>query len=64
MENKDIKKTGRRCVYTKLELKEHRAAYMKIKSWRCECCQQVFSLASKWNHLRTKKHKINSEREL
>ena len=54
-------KTGRRCVYTKQEITAHRTAYMKTQTWTCECCQQMYGLAGKWNHLQTKKHKINSE---
>ena len=58
------KKKGRRAVYTPLEIKAHRTAYMLSKPWVCECCKYNYRLAGKWKHLKTKKHKINSEREI
>ena len=62
IEHINKEKTGRRCVYTKQEITAHRTAYMLSKKWYCECCDHDYSMAGKWKHLSTKKHKINSKK--
>ena len=64
MENKYIKKIGRPKIYSKEEITAHRTAYMIAQPWFCECCNYNYRLTGKWKHLKTKKHKINSEIEI
>ena len=40
--------------------KDNKTKYMLNKQWTCETCQYTANLASKWMHLKTKKHITNT----
>ena len=59
------RKRGRPVKYTNDQarisaIKDSKTKYMLSKPWKCEICQYESNLASKWMHLRTKKHITNT----
>ena len=60
MENKIIKRgRGRPRVLTDEERRKNKTKYMLETPWFCEMCNnnQNYSLAGKWSHLKTAKHR-------
>lgn len=41
-------------------IKKSKTQYMLSKSWKCDICDYNSNLASKWMHIKTKKHITNS----
>ena len=52
---------GRRAIYfTAEEKKQAKTKCMLKKEWRCHVCNNHnYTLAGKWNHLKSQKHKGN-----
>ena len=52
---------GRRAIYfTAEEKKQAKTKCMLNKEWRCPVCHNHnYTLAGKWNHLKSQKHKDN-----
>ena len=62
MENQNVKRgRGRPKVFTDEERKNHKTTYMLNRPWYCEICRNGhnYTLAGKWMHLKSKKHRYN-----
>ena len=66
MENQNVKR-GRPKIYfieedRKEALKKSKTKYMLNKEWYCDVCKNGinYTLAGKWCHLKTKRHKKNA----
>ena len=44
----------------KQAIKESKTRYMLNKQWTCDICQYTANLASKWMHMKSKKHITNT----
>ena len=68
MENQNLKRgRGRPKIYfteedRKEALKKSKTKYMLNKEWYCDVCKNGinYTLAGKWCHLKTKRHKKNA----
>ena len=64
MDNIKVKRgVGRPRIYTDKENRTHRTTYMLNKKWYCDICEtnRNYTLAGKWCHLKTQKHKTNEK---
>ena len=61
MNNNNIKR-GRPKVFTEDEQRKKKTKLMLKKEWCCDVCNNNhnYTLAGKWNHMKTKKHIKNS----
>ena len=52
---------GRPKVFTDEEAKKRKTTYMTNTEWYCDICKngQNYKLTGKWNHFKSKKHKMN-----
>ena len=62
MNNNNIIKRGRPKLFTEEEQRKKKTRLMLNKKWYCVTCinNLNYTLAGKWNHMKTKKHIKNS----
>ena len=66
MENQNVKRGRPKIYFTeedrKEALKKSKTKYMLNKEWYCDVCKNGinYTLAGKWCHLKTKRHKKNA----